>query len=147
LSQSEQRPLKVLFVCLGNACRSQMAEAFVRHLSPSRVQAFSAGCIALGHIPPGTYAAMEEKGISLDGQWSKGLGAVPVEEMDAVVTMGAGANWPLPPTFRGRLIAWEIPDPFGGSAETFRGSRDVIEKHVRELLDEIYRSPAICGET
>lgn len=110
---SERKPVKVLFVCLGNACRSQMAEAFANHFSRGKVQAHSAGCIALGWIPVGTYVAMEERGMSLDGHWSKGFASVPIEEMDFVVTMGLGVVCPLPPAFRGRLIEWDTPDPFG----------------------------------
>jgi arsenate reductase len=87
-SDPSQRPIKILFVCVGNSCRSQMAEAFANHLGNGKVQASSAGSAPLGTIIPETHEVMKEKGISLEGQWSKGLPDVPVAEMDAVVSMG-----------------------------------------------------------
>ena len=64
-----KRPINLLFVCVGNSCRSQMAEALARHLGQDRVRAWSAGSNPLGEIVPLTFDVLKEKGISLDGQW------------------------------------------------------------------------------
>ena len=137
MSQTEaRRPIKVLFVCVGNSCRSQMAEALANHLGNGRVQAFSAGSHPLGWITPETYEVMKEKAIGLEGQWSKRLRDVPVEEMDAVVGMGCEVDCPGPVWFKGRVIEWNIPDPYGSGLDYFREVRDLIERQVKDLLGE-----------
>src|ERR1051326_7678077 len=109
-----ERPasLNVLFVCVGNACRSQMAEAFARHLGGSLIRIWSAGSRPLGRITEDTQTVLEEKRVSIDGQFSKGLKAVPLEQMDVIVKMGCEVDCPLQAGFRGRVIEWNIPDPF-----------------------------------
>jgi len=82
------RPLNILFVCVGNSCRSQMAEALANRLGNGRVRAWSAGSSPLGRIVPETLEVLEEKGIAADGLWSKSLRDVPVDDMDIVVGMG-----------------------------------------------------------
>jgi protein-tyrosine-phosphatase/GNAT superfamily N-acetyltransferase len=129
---------KILFVCIGNACRSPMAEAFANHLGQGRVRASSAGLFPVGWIAPETYAVMQEKGLSLDGQSSKGLEDVPVDEMDVVVEMtGLGFSRPMPAAFRGRVVQWNIPDAFASGLECNRATRDLIEARVKGLLSEI----------
>lgn len=135
--QPSQRPLNILFVCVGNSCRSQMAEALANHLGNGRVRAWSAGSAPLGRIAPGTEEVLAEKGLSLDGHWSKGLDDVPVKDMDVVVGMGCEVVCPVPPGFKGRVIEWNIPDPFGRGLESFRSVRDLIERQVTALLDEL----------
>jgi arsenate reductase len=134
-----EEPVKILFVCIGNACRSQMAEAWARHLGNDEVEVASAGTFPLGEITPETFTVMSEKGISLDGQWSKGLREVAPAEMDVVVCMGRGVLCPLPEDFPGRLKDWKIPDPYGRGLEAFRKARDLIEQEVRALLNELKR--------
>lgn len=112
-----------------------MAEAWANHLGNGRVQAFSAGLYPLGSITAETSEAMAEKGITLEGQWSKGLRKVPVAEMDWVVGMGSEISCPLPVGFRGRTVDWEVPDPYGQGIDSFRSARDLIERQVRALLD------------
>ena len=118
-----------------------MAEAFADHLGQGSIQAWSAGSAPLGWIAPDTYTVMQEKGLSLDRQWSKGLGDVPVAEMDFVVGMGCEVSCPVPAGFKGRVIEWSIPDPFTGEIELYRAIRDLIEAHVRALLADIGGSP------
>ncbi len=132
-------PLQILFVCLGNSCRSQMAEALANHLGQGKVRAWSAGSVPLGIIISETYDALKEKGISLDGHWSKGLKDVPVAEMDVVVGMGCEVECPVPRGFKGRLIEWNIPDPYGRDLAYFRSVRDRIERQVTALLTELDR--------
>ncbi len=126
--------VKILFVCVGNSCRSQMAEAYVHHLGQGEVSAWSAGSHPLGSILPETVEAMREKGIALDGQWSKGLRDVPLSEMDIIVSMGRDVICPVPPEFRGQRVEWNIPDPYGVELNRFHEVRDLIEKQVRALL-------------
>ena len=126
--------MRILFVCYGNSCRSQMAEALANQLGNGKVKAFSAGTHPLGVISFDTRAALGEKGITLAGHWSKGLQDVPVSEMDVVVEMGFGVKCKLPADFKGQLIKWQIPDPFSLGLEYFRDVRDLIESEVRRLL-------------
>jgi arsenate reductase len=137
MTESINPPVKILFVCIGNSCRSQMAEAWANHFGKGRVQAHSAGSYPLGSITKDTYTAMREKGISLDGQWSKGLHDVAVAEMDVVVGMGCEVECPVPVGFQGRVVDWDIPDPYGRGIETFRNVRDMIERQVLGLLAEL----------
>jgi arsenate reductase (thioredoxin) len=141
MTRSPERPkgqrVNVLFVCFGNACRSQMAEALANHLGRDRVQALSAGAHPLGWIPFETHDVLDEKGISLEGHRSKGFKDVPLGEMDVVVEMEAGIIGTLPEKFKGRLIKWDIPDPFSGDVEVFRTVRDLIAEHVNALLAEL----------
>ena len=134
--------VKILFRCVGNSCRSQMAEAFTRRLGKGRIAAWSAGSSPLGWIAPYTFMVMEENGVSLNGQWSKRLQDVPAAEMDLVVFMGPEVICALPAGFKGRRAEWEIPDPFGAPVELYREVRDLIEKRVRTLLDELGAAPA-----
>jgi arsenate reductase (thioredoxin) len=129
--------VRILFVCYGNSCRSQMAEALANQLGNGKFQAFSAGTHPLGAISSDTRAALGEKGITLAGHWSKGLPDVPVSDMDVVVEMGFGVKCRLPADFKGQLIKWQIPDPFSLGLEYFRDVRDLIESEVRRLLKEL----------
>ncbi len=114
-----------------------MAEAWARHLAPDKVRAFSAGSAPLGRIIPETHVVMAEKGIALDGQTSKGLRDVPVAEMDVVVSMGCEVACPVPAGFKGRIIEWNIPDPFLCDLDFCREVRDLIESEVKALLDSL----------
>jgi arsenate reductase len=137
---ADRRPIKVLFVCVGNSCRSQMAEALANHCGKGRVRAWSAGSRPLGEIIPQTYEVLEEKGISLEGHSSKGLNDIPVAEMDVVVGMGCEVACPVPVGFKGRVIEWNIPDPFGRELSFFRSVRDSIQRQVVALLNDLDRS-------
>ena len=137
---ADRRPIKVLFVCVGNSCRSQMAEALANHYGKGRVRAWSAGSRPLGEIIPQTYEVLEEKGISLEGHSSKGLNDIPVAEMDVVVGMGCEVACPVPVGFKGRVIEWNIPDPFGRELSFFRSVRDSIQRQVVALLNDLDRS-------
>ena len=114
-----------------------MAEAWANHFGKGKVQAFSAGSYPFGSIVKDTYTVMSEKGISLDGQWSKGLRDVAVAEMDVVVGMGCEVDCPVPVGFKGRVVEWEIPDPYGLGIESFRNVRDLVERQVLGLLAEL----------
>lgn len=114
-----------------------MAEALANQLGQNRIRAWSAGAYPLGWIPFETRAVLEEKGISLDGHRTKGLKDLPLAEMDIVVEMEPGVTGTLAKNFTGRLIEWDIPDPFSGNLEVFRTVRELIEQQVKELLAEL----------
>jgi len=122
----------LLFVCIENSNRSQMAEGFARALGAGRVDAHSAGSQPSGHVSPRAIASMKEKGIDLAVQKSKGLNDLPPVRWDWIVTMGCGDACPwLPAEHR---IDWDLPDPRHFDDDAFRAVRDRIEALVRELV-------------
>jgi arsenate reductase (thioredoxin) len=137
ITPASGRPIQILFVCVGNSCRSQMAEGWANHLGNGKVEAQSAGSHPLGRITPDTYKVMSEKGISLKGHFSKGLDDVAVGEMDVVVEMGWEVECPVPAEFKGRMLEWNIPDPYTRGIRSFRDARDKIKRQVIELLADL----------
>jgi protein-tyrosine-phosphatase len=128
----DRMPIRVLFVCVENANRSQMAEAFARKIGGERVEAWSAGSKPSGKVNPLAIEAMKERGLDLSKQRSKSLDEVSDVEFDAVVTMGCGDACPA---VRARVREdWSIPDPRHMQPEQFRGVRDLIEASVKALL-------------
>ncbi len=115
-----------------------MAEAWAKHVSNGRIRAHSAGLFPYGSIPEDTLLVMDEVGVALDGQYSKGIYEIPLAEMDVVVEMGPEIETPLPEDFKGRRIRWEIPDPFTRGLAAFRDSRDLIHIKVADLLAELF---------
>ena len=114
-----------------------MAEALAKKKGGKRVRVWSAGTFPLGEIIPQTDAALRAQGVTLEGQWSKGLRDVPVDTMDVVVEMGPEVHCSLPPTFKGRVVEWNIPDPYGHDPEYFRRVFDLVDRQVKELLDSL----------
>ncbi len=124
---------KVLFVCVENSNRSQMAQAFANLLGGAGVEAFSAGSNPSGIINPKAVAAMKELGYDLNVHHSKSLKEVePFAPFDAVVTMGCGDACPWMPAKR--FIDWQIPDPRDMNEEDFRNIRDLLKEKVKALL-------------
>ena len=122
----------ILFVCVANSCRSQMAEAIARSLAGGAWEIWSAGSHPSGRVHPTAIEAMKELGLDLAGHRSKGLGQVPARTWDYVVTMGCGDACPHVPA-RQRLD-WQIPDPVGQPADDVRRIRDQLAAQVRQLL-------------
>ena len=129
---------EVLFVCVHNAGRSQMAAALMDHRAAGRVQVRSAGSAPTNEINPAVVAAMEELGIDLSREFPKPLTTEAVEGADVVVTMGCGDACPVFPGKR--YLDWELPDPAGKSIDEVRPIRDEIDRRVSALLDELVRS-------
>jgi arsenate reductase len=129
--------VRVVFVCLGNSCRSQMAEAWARHLGGDRIEALSAGVRPLGFIASETREAMEEKGISLDGQNSKGLDTIDWATVDVLVNMSGFPARAVAPQFKGKRFDWKVPDPYLDPLESYRSVRELLERNVRRLLDDL----------
>lgn len=125
----------VLFVCVHNAGRSQMAAAFLRRLAGDRVEVLSAGSEPAERVNPAAVAAMAEKGIDLRGAKPALLDAEVARRADVVVTMGCGDACPVYPGKR--YQDWEIEDPAGRPLSEVRPIRDEIERRVRMLLDDL----------
>lgn len=125
----------MLFLCIGNSCRSQMAEGLLRHLAGDRFEAHSAG-IAESHLRPETVDAMREVGIDISRQYSKKADVYAGRPFDIVVTTCDEAKeaCPLFPGAR-RTIHWRIPDPVGKGPAAYRAARDRLKERIeKELL-------------
>lgn len=128
-------PLRLLFVCVENSNRSQMAEAFSRMHGGDAVEAFSAGSRPSGVVNPRAVQFMREVGSDLTAHSSKSLNDIPSGEYAAAVTMGCGDACPL--VEAARRLDWAIPDPKHLPDDEFRTVRDLIERHVLELLTSL----------
>jgi arsenate reductase (thioredoxin) len=125
-------PKRVLFVCVENCNRSQMAEAFARMYGAGRVEAFSAGPRPAGRVHPKAVAAMRELGYGLGGHRPKGVWELPDLEFDVAVTMGCGDECPA--LRAKRREDWSIPCPKEMPPGQFRAVRDEIGEGVKALL-------------
>ena len=126
---------EVLFVCVHNAGRSQMAAALLDHHAQGAVRVRSAGSAPGEEIDPAVVAAMDEIGIDLSHERPKPLTGEAVEAVDVVVTMGCGDACPVVPGKR--YLDWELPDPSGRPVAEVRTIRDAIDVRVRTLLREL----------
>ncbi|MGW3961602.1 arsenate reductase ArsC [Amycolatopsis sp. NPDC005003] len=126
---------EVLFVCVHNAGRSQMAAALLAHHADGAVDVRSAGSAPAGSINPAVREAMAEIGIDLSQEVPKKLTTDAVEAADVVITMGCGDACPVFPGKR--YLDWQLEDPAGKSVEDVRPIRDEIDRRVRELLTEL----------
>ena len=126
---------RVLFVCVENANRSQMAEAFAHILGGAAVEAYSAGSRPSGKVNPKAVEAMRELGYDLSAHGSKSLDELPEVEFDFVATMGCGDACPM---VRARQRAdWSIPDPKHLPPDEFRVVRDLVRNQVKTALQDL----------
>ena len=125
----------VLFVCVHNAGRSQMAAGYLRELAGDRVEVLSAGSEPKDRINPVAIEAMAEEGIDIAGNTPKVLTVEAVRESDVVITMGCGDACPIFPGKR--YEDWELEDPAGKDLETVRRVRDDIRSRVESLVAEL----------
>lgn len=125
----------ILFLCVENSNRSQMAEAFARLHGAGYVDAFSAGSRPSGGVNPKAVAAMRERAYDLTAHRSKSLDDFENVVFDVAVTLGCGDACPLHRARR--LIEWDIPDPKHLTPEEFNRVRDLIEDKVKALIDEL----------
>jgi protein-tyrosine-phosphatase len=135
---SDDRP-QVLFVCVHNAGRSQMAAGLLEHKAAGKVDVRSAGSEPADQINPVAVEAMKEVGIDIAGGTPTKLADESVREADAVITMGCGDACPVYPGKR--YEDWELEDPAGKDLETVRRIRDEIESRVDRLLGEVAPPP------
>jgi arsenate reductase len=128
----DSRMIRVVFVCVGNSCRSQMAEGFARALGEGRLEAHSAGSKPSGTVDATAVRLMKEKGIDISGQRSKGLSDLPEGPWDYAITMGCGDSYPR--LEARRRLEWGVADPKGPPPAEFRKVRDELEKKIRALV-------------
>lgn len=125
---------KVAFVCIHNSCRSQMAEAWTKHLGSDVLEVYSAGTESYHEVKPKAIKVMEEVGIDMSGHYPKLLSEIP-EEIDILITMGCGVVCPYVPCKYQE--DWGLEDPSGGPIENFRKTRDIIKQKVISLIERV----------
>jgi arsenate reductase len=138
---------RVLFVCLGNSCRSQMADAIARQSAEDVILSSSAGTIALGYVAPLTIRVLEERGVNVDGLHSKPLTRAAQQNADIIINMTGG---PAGRTFSagaGKIEDWPVPDPFGSEMNSYRDTCDDIEARMSEFTARLRarRSAVLAG--
>ncbi|SFO35794.1 MULTISPECIES: arsenate reductase ArsC [Actinomadura] len=133
--QSRSAKPSVLFVCVHNAGRSQMAAAYLTHLAGDRVEVRSAGSEPADQVNPAVVAAMAEEGIDVSAETPKILTVDAVQASDVVITMGCGDTCPVFPGKR--YLDWTLDDPAGQGVDAVRPIRDEIRKRVENLLGEL----------
>jgi len=127
---------RILFVCIGNSCRSQMAEAFARAYGADIVDASSAGLSPASIIMPLTRKVLADRNISASGQFPKGMETTTHQHYDVVVNMsGQPVNTP-----GARILRWNVPDPVGHNQEVYRRVAEQIEELVMRLVIELRSS-------
>ena len=137
-NMTDQKP-SVLFVCVHNAGRSQMAAGWLRHLAGDRIEVRSAGSMPAEQINPVAVAAMHEVGIDITAEQPKVLTTEAVQDSDVVVTMGCGDACPFFPGTR--YEDWKLADPAGQGIDAVRPIRDEIKTRVEALITELLGSP------
>lgn len=131
----ENTKKRVLFVCIGNSCRSQMAEAFARAYGSDIVTAHSAGLAPAGMVAPLTRQVLTEKNVPSEGQFPKGLDAFKTDPFEVVVNI---SGEPLPPAITAkRVLEWRVRDPIGESESVYRTVAAQIEDLVMRLILEL----------
>lgn len=128
---------KILFVCVGNSCRSQIAEGFARELGGNDVEVRSAGTRPALVVSGKAERVMEEKGVRLTGQHPKELDPGDLEWADRVIVMGCGVEDKKLDDVADKVEDWGIEDPVGQPVETYREVRDEIEGKVRGLVEKM----------
>jgi protein-tyrosine-phosphatase len=128
---------KILFVCVENAGRSQMAEAFVKAYGKAKVEASSAGTMPATEVNPGVVQVMREKGVDLSRNRPKLVTSQMVQEADTIVVMGCSAQGFCPAPLLDKVVDWGIEDPKDKPIEKVREIRDEIERRVKKLISEI----------
>ena len=132
---------KILFLCIGNSCRSQMAEGFANHYGKWLFEAQSDGTMPADLVAPKAVEVMKEKGIDISDQYSKPLVPRIITEMDYLISMGCGVRESCISPHIKEMVEnfddWNIEDPIHQPIETYRKVRDKIETKVLALLEEI----------
>lgn len=131
----ENHKPSVLFVCIHNAGRSQMAAAYLSHLSEGRIEVRSAGSAPADSVNPAAVQAMAEEGIDMSSETPKILTTEAVKESDVVITMGCGDTCPIFPGKR--YEDWKLDDPAGQGVDAVRPIRDEIRNRIETLISEL----------
>jgi arsenate reductase len=128
---------KVLFLCIGNSCRSQMAEGFARRYGSDVMKPLSAGFAPATIVQPLTKKVMEAKNINIDEQFPKDLSQIDVQQLDLIVNMSGNR---LPERTPVEVQEWLVEDPIGQSEEVYVAVRDQLEHQVMRLILELRRA-------
>ena len=131
---------KVLFLCIGNACRSQMAEAIARHRASDVIEPSSAGLVPFGMIPGTTLAVLSELGIPADGLTSKPLRPEDISAADIVINMTGRSGTAIFTESVEQVEDWDVGDPYGFNLAVYREIRDQIEIRVEDLARRLRES-------
>jgi len=126
---------KVLFVCVENSCRSQIADGFAKVLGQGKIESYSAGSRPSGVVNPEAIKVMQEAGVDISAVKSKGFNDLTVNDFDYVITMGCKDICPFVPAKE--HLDWQIEDPKGKNEEFFRKTRDLIKEKVAQLIREV----------
>jgi len=126
---------KILFICVENSCRSQMAEGLALHMGEGIVEPYSAGSKPSGTVNPDAIKVMQEIGIGITNQKSKSFADLSIREFDYAITLGCQDICPFVPAHK--HIEWNIPDPKGRSLDFFRKVRIQLGKKIEKLIKEI----------
>lgn len=131
-------PLSILFICVGNTCRSPMAEAIATGLGEGRLRASSAGIRPFGRIIASTETTLETLGYHSGGLSSKGLDDIDLREFDVIVSLlgPAGLSY-LPPSLGAQLESWPLRDPYGEDDEVYLAVARELEERIRDLLKDL----------
>ena len=124
----------VFFLCVGNSCRSQMAEGFARHHGSDILEAHSAGTMPASFVAPKAIEVMAEKGIDISHQSPKQLNPAHLPDHDILISMGCGVQDTCPAVYLKYFTDWGLDDPMGQPVEKYRQVRDEIEKLVLGMV-------------
>jgi arsenate reductase len=127
---------RILFVCVENSGRSQMAEGFAKHYGGGKVEAVSAGTMPSNEVNPLAIEVMREKGIDISRNRPKLITMQMVQETDTIIVMGCSAQGFCPAPLLGKVTDWNIEDPKDKPLEKVREIRDQIEEKVKKLINE-----------
>ncbi len=133
-----QKRKRVLFVCVGNCCRSQMAEGFATHFGSDVLAAASAGLAPAGIVVDPTVRAMSKKNIDISSHYSKAFRIDEANDSDLVVNM---SGYDLPRGVKVPVVEWDVPDPIGEPDEIYASVRDQIENLVEKLIVDLRGKP------
>ncbi len=138
---------RVLFICLGNSCRSPMAEAIARHRAEDILMPESAGTMALGFIAPLTLRVLEERGVGVDDLHSKPLTRAAQKNADIIINMTGSPVGSVLPAEADKTEDWPVPDPFGMEMNSYRDTCDDIEARIAEFTARLRakRAARIAG--
>ena len=128
---------KVLFLCVGNSCRSQMAEGFAKLYGSPFLKVTSAGTKPASSVNPKAVEVMKELGIDITGQQPKILTSEMIQDADVLISMGCGVEESCPADLYDNFVDWDLDDPYDQSIEKYREIRDEIKKLVKALVEEI----------
>lgn len=129
---------RVLFICVGNSCRSQIAEGYGNHFGSETVICDSAGVAHSGVVHPTAIQVMAEDGIDISRHRSKGIDAMNLEEYDAIISVcSVDTDSVCPAGFMGVTERWDIPDPVYGDLDAFRRVRDMLKPKVKALIERL----------